>query len=178
MCGRQPRCHHQNTAGLLSWQEQQEPAWFPASRLRRRCKRSKDNQTLLSALRLFFLSSQRTHPASSWCLSPRVGQSTDATQQMLTLAILTALSPGASSKGDLHRTKGDWGVFTGSRSSFICEGPTVAGVAASCIQTCSENSVPVAVKVTKSVLWDLPFCRFPEPSEGLSWRSKSRRACT
>ena len=50
---------------------------------------------------LVLLSSQRTHLASSWCLSPRVGQSTDATQQMLTLAILTALSPGASGKGDL-----------------------------------------------------------------------------
>lgn len=61
---------------------------------------------------LFFLSSQRSHLASSWCLSPRVGQSTDATQQMLTLAILTALSPGVSGKGDLQRIKGDWGVFT------------------------------------------------------------------
>ena len=45
--GRQPRCHHQNIAGLLSWQEWQEPAWLSASRLGRQFKRSKYNQTLL-----------------------------------------------------------------------------------------------------------------------------------
>lgn len=82
-----------------------------------------------------------------------MGQSTDATQQMLTLAILTALSPGASGKGDLQRIKGDWGAFTQGPGPFTYEGPTVrVGAASSCTQTCSENSVPVAVKVAKSVL--------------------------